>query len=192
VRRLGVLLVAMTVALAAGCGGGGGGGKKEESGPSPRAVKWSGELCAALDEWTTAIGQRMTEARSYDQAQGPSGAYNALVAAASGSSDATNTAIEAVDAAGEPPVDDGVIIAVTVVDALRRAQTAFSTAQTSLQALSPNDPAGLIAGAEGVRVALLTELSLARNDIASALAVPTAQELSPAFAAAPACDGLIV
>jgi hypothetical protein len=187
-----VLLVATIVLFIAGCGGGGGGAVKSESGPSPRAVKWSGELCAALDEWVTAVGQQMTTARGYDQAQGPSGAYNALVAAASGSADATNTAIEAVDSAGEPPVDDGVIIAVTVVDALRRAQTAFSTAQTSLQALSPNEPAGLIAGAEGVRVALLTELSLVRNDIASGLSVPTAKKLSPAFAAAPACDGLII
>ena len=68
------MFVAVVVVFSAGCSGGGGGGKNVSTGPSAGAVKWSGELCAALDEWATAVGQRMNDARNYDRATGPSGA----------------------------------------------------------------------------------------------------------------------
>jgi hypothetical protein len=134
--------------------------------------------------------RRLATAQLLDPAIGPAAAHTALTDVAIGARDDTATLVGGIDAAGEPAIPDGAVIAVDILGAFRNAEAAFSSALSSLQAVNPNDPALLIPGADGVRVALVNTLASVRNELAAALSTPNAARLTPAFAAAPACDDL--
>ena len=156
----------------------------------PPGTRWAERFCTAYDAWVTSVTERLRAAQLLDPAMGPAAAHTTLTQVAAGARDDTTVVVGAVDAAGEPPIDDGPIIAVDIIHALQQAEAAFTDALSSLQSVNPNDPAILIPGAAGARAGLVNALSIARNELAAALSESHADSLTPAFAAAPACDGL--
>ncbi len=188
-RALALGFVAL-FALAACSQSGGDGGDDASSGPP--GTRWAQAFCTAYDEWVTSVTRNLGAAQLLDPAMGPAAAHSALTEVAIRSRDDTGTLLGAIDAAGEPAIPDGAVIAVDLLGAFRSAEAAFSSALSSLQAVNPNDPALLIPGADGVRVALVNTLATVRNNLAAALSTPSAARLAPAFATAPACDEVFV
>lgn len=186
-RRLGTLAVVALFAIA-GCSKSGG-GDSQSSGPAP-GTRWAQQFCTAYGEWAKTLTDRFAKVSALDPAQGPAAAHTALTQVAAGARDDTTAFVGAVDAAGDPPITDGSVIAVDILHALQEAESAFSSALTALQQVNPNDPAILIPGASGARNGLINALAVARNDLAAALLEPHGEELTAAFASAPACDGL--
>jgi hypothetical protein len=185
-HRRAIALAALLVLTACSQSGGGG----DDASGRPPGTRWTQSFCGLYDEWVTSIVRRLATAQLLDPAIGPAAAHTALTDVAIGARDDTATLVGAIDASGEPAVPDGAVIAVDILGAFRNAENAFSSALSSLQAVNPNDPALLIPGADGVRVALVNTLASVRNELAAALSTPSAARLTPAFAAAPACDEL--
>lgn len=157
---------------------------------TPPGTKWADAFCTAYHDWATSITAKLASVQLVDPAQGPAAAHTVLTQVAARARDETATVVGAIDAAGDPPIADGTVIAVDVLRAFQQAETAFSDALSGLQSVNPNDPAILLPGSTGVRIALVDALAVARNELAAALSEPNADELTAAFAAAPACDDL--
>ena len=188
-KRVTVIALAV-LALLAGCTKSDDGGTGTTESTRPPGTGWAQRFCTAYDEWVTAVTERLATAQLLNPAEGPAAAHQALSEAAAAARDDTITAVGVIDAAGDPAVPDGPVIAVDIIHAFEAAQQAFTTALSALQSVNPNDATLLLQGAEGARTALVNTLASARNQLASALSEPQADRLAPAFAAAPACDGL--
>jgi hypothetical protein len=183
-------LVVVGVLALAGCSSSDGGNGGDAESARPPGTRWTQAFCTAYDEWITSVTERLATARLQDPAMGAAAAHTTLTQVAAGARDDTIAVVGAIDAAGEPAIEDGSIIAVDIIHAFQTAEAAFTDGLAALQSVNPNDPAILIPGAAGARAGLVGTLSTARNELAAALAEPRAERLSPAFAAAPACDGL--
>jgi hypothetical protein len=87
----------------------------------PPGTRWAQKFCIAYDEWVTSVTERLRAAQLLDPAMGPAAAHTTLTQVAAGARDDTTAVVGAVDAAGEPPIDDGPIIAVDIIHALQQA-----------------------------------------------------------------------
>jgi hypothetical protein len=95
---LGVGLVLVLLAVAAGCGGG-----SDDSGDSEAAAEWADSVCTALSDWTAELRQI-----GEDIAANPSSiSRETIEQAASEATAATDALVESLRAAGAPDTESG-------------------------------------------------------------------------------------
>jgi hypothetical protein len=136
VIRLPIVLLAATLALAAGCGGG---GSSASAGAPP--AQWAASVCGALQTWQTSL-QSKAQGLTQDvlQAQSPKAAKQQLGDFLDEVIAETDTMIASVGKVGQPAVDQGDQVARDFRAGLDQMRAAFADAKTKIEQVPTDDP----------------------------------------------------
>jgi hypothetical protein len=177
-----ILAVVAAAALAvAGCGG-----SSSPEGTPP--ADWAQSVCGALSDWQTSL-QEKSQSLTQDvlQAKSPNAAKEQISTFLSDVIVETETMIGAVDAAGQPAVDQGGQIAEDFHNGLNRMRDAFKDAASDVQSVPTDDPQAF----QQQLTQIGTELSTQGQAIGSTLGEIDqkydAEELNKAFDENPTC-----
>lgn len=174
------LLAAAALAVA-GCGG-----SSRPEGTPP--ADWAQSVCAALSDWQTSL-QEQSQSLTQDvlQAKNPRAAKEQIGTFLTDVIVETETMIGAVDAAGQPAVDQGDQIAEDFHNGLIRMRDAFKDAASDVQSVPTDDPQAF----QQQLTQIGTELQRQGQAIGSTLGEIdqkyNAEELNKAFDANPTC-----
>ncbi|HKT04975.1 MAG TPA: hypothetical protein VJT31_36125 [Rugosimonospora sp.] len=168
-----VLVPAVVLVLAAGCGGGG-----------VTPLRWAGSVCAALKPWRDRIsGLNAQAAREMTAAKTPSETRDNLLRLFAGARQASEQARVKVVAAGVPGVDGGRTIADRFAGSVAGVRDAYGKAHDTVQGL-PLTPAKKFYDAVTAAIGTLNKEYAAAGLDTTRLA---SAELRKDFNEAPAC-----
>lgn len=176
-------LIAATVAgialLAAGCGGSSDSSSSDDTSPT---TEWAGNLCSALDAWTTSITSIVDPIKSGDISK------DSLTTAVDDAKSATDTLISDLQGLGKPDTEAAQEAKDAVDELSSELQTSVTTIEDEL------DGASGIAGYIAAAPAILTALGTMGTDVTSTFTtlegLDAKGELEAAFNDAPSCADL--